>query len=486
MMRPLFSWVFVGTLLAVCLGQADAETSRRVVARAGGSSKTVDVSSKADRSSKAAMSEGEAHGDLNIPSGSRMRTLRVGSSNAHIAAYWSKNEDQDKAEHAFVMIHGRLRDGDRYWKIMNDAYHSALNDSYPGVKKHSVIVAPQFFSEKLNKGQYGNHTLAWNDVNAWQSGMVATHPSGTDVSSLDALDTIVEHFADSSKYPNMKNLTLVGHGGGGQLMNRYATIGKNPSNSNIYVRYIVGDPSSSAYYTHHRPVTDKSIADKSNCPQYDDWRYGFTGFGGTRSGKKSPKEYFHQYINRDVVNIVGYQDTAKSGDQKCMALLQGGQKRRDRNLSWWRYINMLANTNENLHGFPGNFSDLPDWSSSSNGIIYTRLCVVEDATHDAAKVFGGSEGRSALFHHHNVEMGWRPKGWSYKAPKQKAARSESSTSTSTSSSTSSTSSSTASESQSPSKDSVSPPRLAQSDAAVSLKPAGFAVLAGLLCLILFV
>jgi len=484
MMRPLFSWVFVGALLAVCLGLVDARTSHRVLARGGKRSKTVDISSKADRSNKAAMSEGESHGHLSVPDGSRMRTLRVGSSNTHIAVYWSKNEDQQKAEHAFVMIHGRLRDGDRYWKIMNDAYHSALNDNYPGVKKHSVIVAPQFFSERLNKGQYDNNTLAWNDVNAWQSGMVATHPSGTDVSSLDAMDAIVEHFADQSKYPNMKNLTLVGHGGGGQLMNRYATIGKDPKNSNIYIRYIVGDPSSSAYYTHHRPVTDKSIADKSICPEFNDWRYGFSGFEGTRSGKQSPQEYFGQYINRDVVNIVGYQDTAKNGDQKCMALLQGGHKRRDRNLSWWRYINMLAKTNENLHGFPGNFSDLPDWSSKSNGVIYTRLCVVEHATHDAAKVFGGSEGRSALFHHYNVEMGWRPKGWNYRAPKQKTARSNVNT-TSPSSSSSTSTSRSSSQSKSLSTDMATPPRLAQSDATLSFKPVGFAVLATLLSLVFF-
>lgn len=480
MVRLTTTWVCVCAILAFCLAQVDGVTSPRVSSR-DTSVKTLDVSSKADQSNDDAMLEGEDHDHLDIPHGARMRTLRVGSSNSHIACYWSNDEDQEKAEHAFVMIHGRLRDGNRYWTIMNNAYQSALNDSYPGVKKHSVIVAPQFFSAKLNKGQYGNHTLAWNDVNAWQSGMVATHPSGTDVSSLDALDAIVDHFADQSKYPNLKNLTLVGHGGGGQLMNRYATIGKNPDNNDLYIRYIVGDPSSSAYYTQDRPVTDKSIAEKSNCPQFNDWRYGFSGFEGTRSGKLDPVDYFGQYINRDVVNIVGYQDTAKSGDQKCMALLQGGQKRRDRNLSWWRYINMLARTNENLHGFPGNFSDLPDWSSKSNGVIYTRLCVVEDATHDAAKVFGGAEGRSALFHHYNVHIGWRPDGWSYKAPKQKSARSTHDAPSSSSSSVSST----VSQTQSLSTGGISPPRLAQNDATASYKPVGLAALAGLVSSVFF-
>ncbi|WFD27991.1 hypothetical protein MNAN1_002999 [Malassezia nana] len=447
----------LSALLALCLGQVAAVDSPRVFSRAT-SSKTVDVSSKADQSNKAAMSEGVNYNATSVPKGARYRTLIIPGSNSHIGTFWSADENQKKAEHAFVIIHGRLRDGNRYWSIMLNAYQSALKDNYPGVKPNSVIVAPEFFSTKLNKGDYSKDTLAWDDVNAWQSGMVATHPSGTDVTSLDALDAIVEHFADKSKYPNMKNLTLVGHGGGGQLMNRYATIGKDPSNSNIYVRYIVGDPSSSAYYTDHRPVTDKSIAQKSSCPQYNDWRYGFAGFMGTRDGKKSPEDYFGQYVNRDVVNIVGYQDTATNGDQKCMALLQGGQKRRDRNLSWWRYINMLARTNENLHGFPGNFSlsDLPDWSSKSNGVIRTRLCVVENATHNADKVFGSDEGRSALFNYHNVDMGWRPKGWKYQAPKQKTARSNTS--------------------PSPSPSTSSPPRLAQrSSASVAFQPSGLAM-----------
>lgn len=456
-MRVYAAWLCVSVLLVLFLDQVAALKSHRVLSRSP-SYKTVDVSSKEDQSNKNAMSEGVNYNATSVPKGARFRTLLVRGSDSHIGCFWSEDENQKKAEHAFIIIHGRLRDGNRYWSIMHNAYQSALNDNYPGVKPNSVIVAPQFFSTKLNEGDYGKNTLAWNDVNAWQSGMVATHPSGTDVTSLDALDTIVEHFSDRSKYPNMKNLTLVGHGGGGQLMNRYATIGKDPENSNIYVRYIVGDPSSSAYYTNHRPVTDKSIAQKSSCPQYNDWRYGFSGFEGTRSGKKSPKDYFGQYINRDVVNIVGYKDTATNGDQKCMALLQGGPKRRDRNLSWWRYINMLARTNENLDGFPGNFSlsDLPDWSSKSNGVIRTRLCVVENASHNADKVFGSPEGRSALFNHYNVDIGWRPKGWKYRAPKQKSARSNTSPSSSPSAS--------------------SPPRLAQrSSAPVAFKPAALAM-----------
>ncbi|KAL4398900.1 hypothetical protein ACI68E_004297 [Malassezia pachydermatis] len=403
-------------------------------------SKTLDVSSSIDRSSKNAMTEGESHNSPDVPEGSILTTLPVSISGAEVAVYWTKEPQNKSVEHAFIMVHGKLRDGDRYWTIMNDALQSAVKDNYKGANNNSVIVAPQFYSTKLNKGQYSDKTLAWGDVNAWQAGSVATHPKNTPASSVDAIDAIIDHFTDNQKYPNLRNITLVGHGGGAQLMNRYATVGKDGP-KNVHVRYVVGDPSSSAYFTEHRPVTDKSIASIDKCPEYNDWRYGFASYPGTLSSNKSTSDYFSQYINRDVVNIVGYKDTLKNGDQKCMALLQGGQKRRDRNLSWWRYINMLGATNENLDGFPGNFSNLPDWSHHSNGVIKTRLCVVEDASHDAAKVFGSKEGRSALFNDYDVEMGWRPQGWSYRASKpisnKNASNSTSSTSSTSPSSTSS-------------------------------------------------
>jgi hypothetical protein len=46
------------------------------------------------------------------------------------------------------------------------------------------------------------------------------------LTSFDALDALVAEFADSSKYPAMKNITFVGHGGGGQLNQRYAMVAK--------------------------------------------------------------------------------------------------------------------------------------------------------------------------------------------------------------------------------------------------------------------
>ncbi|WFD31286.1 hypothetical protein MSPP1_002320 [Malassezia sp. CBS 17886] len=370
-----------------------------------------DASSERDVKAGSGMTEGESHSSPDVPAGAQLISIPVGSGRAKIATYWTKGAVDKKADSAYIMIHGKLRDGDNYWTVMNNALKSAVKAGVSGASKNAIVVAPQFYSKKLNSGQYDKNTLAWAEVNTWQSGESAIHPKHTSLSSFDALDALVEYFGDASHFPNMRNLTLVGHGGGAQLMGRYAIVGSTPSKKDLHVRYIVGDPSSMPYFTKDRPVTDKSIASIKQCGYYNEWRYGFNNFNGThKDGKKSQKDYFAQYIQRDVVNIVGYHDTSKNGDQKCAALLQGGYKRRDRNLSWWRYINMLAGTKEDLKHFPGNFSHLPDWSDASQGRINTRLVVAAHATHNASEVFGGKDGRSALFSV-DVKEGWRPKGW---------------------------------------------------------------------------
>jgi pimeloyl-ACP methyl ester carboxylesterase len=74
--------------------------------------------------------------------------------------------------------------------------------------------------------QYSANELAWGDTNAWQAGDIANHPTGTQLTSFDALDALVDEFSDLTKYPAMKNITVVGHGGGGQLNQRYAMVAK--------------------------------------------------------------------------------------------------------------------------------------------------------------------------------------------------------------------------------------------------------------------
>ncbi|RSL87640.1 hypothetical protein CEP51_002119 [Fusarium floridanum] len=354
-------------------------------------------------------SEGEAHSKVTPPEGAEFASIKLNNnSNTELAVFISDKVEKSRVGHAFIIVHGKLRDGDYYWETMNKVVKRAKAKKYPGSSRETIIIAPQLFSTVFNSGQYTPRQLAWGDLNAWQAGSVATHPTGTNFSSMDALDAVLDDASNRENYPNMKNVTIVGHGGGGQLVQRYAAVGKEPP-AHISVRYIHGDASSCAYFTMDRPIMEYEGTAPGACEFYNTWRYGFDQFPGTIDGRKSPKEYFKQYITRDVISIVGYRDVKSNGDTSCMARAQGGTKRRDRNLVWYRYIHTLARTNENLKGFPGKFENLPDWSLVSNGSVKLRLTVVEDAAHDVAEVLQSENGLSALFSDGDVYAGWRPK-----------------------------------------------------------------------------
>lgn len=109
---------------------------------------------------------------------------------------------------------------------MNEAVKSAAKAGVSNVDQNVLIISPQFFSARYNTGQYTARQLAWDDVNGWEAGDPAIHPAGTTVTSIDVLDSIVASLVNASGYPSMRNITIVGHGGGGQLIQRYATVGK--------------------------------------------------------------------------------------------------------------------------------------------------------------------------------------------------------------------------------------------------------------------
>jgi pimeloyl-ACP methyl ester carboxylesterase len=146
----------------------------------------------------------------------------VGNGGEEIAAYYTAGAKNKTATQAFVMIHGKLRDGDAYWTTMDTVLNSAIKDNTPGVDPNAIVIAPQFFSAELNSGQYTSDQLAWGDINTWQAGDVAVHPKGTKLNSFDALNALVASLADKSTYPALTNITVVGHGGGGQLIQRYS------------------------------------------------------------------------------------------------------------------------------------------------------------------------------------------------------------------------------------------------------------------------
>ncbi|WFD27500.1 hypothetical protein MNAN1_002497 [Malassezia nana] len=142
------------------------------------------------------------------------------------------------------------------------------------------------------------------------------------------------------------------------------------------------------------------------CSLYNTWRYGLDDFDIPPFAGRKPYQYFSNYATRDVVTLAGLLDIYNEGDQYCMALLQGGTQRIQRNLAYWKYINLLGGTQNDVSNYPGNFSNLPDWSRHLSRPFAPRLVISANWSHDV-QIFGSDEGVSALFDTQLVR-GWLP------------------------------------------------------------------------------
>ncbi|TWT92663.1 PGAP1-like alpha/beta domain-containing protein [Stieleria varia] len=72
------------------------------------------------------------------------------------------------------------------------------------------------------------------------------HAKAISLSAFAVVDEWLERLVDSGNFPNVREIVLVGHSAGGQLVQRYAMVGKY-QHEKIQFRYVVSAPSSYAY-----------------------------------------------------------------------------------------------------------------------------------------------------------------------------------------------------------------------------------------------
>ncbi|SPO27155.1 uncharacterized protein UTRI_10617_B [Ustilago trichophora] len=350
------------------------------------------------------------------PPGAYARSLPVSLTSSIFTWYSKTPNDETQAESAFIILHGVNRNAGVYWTILNNAWAKARDAGLGSAAVNSIRVAPLFFSTIEDQGVYEANELAWGDSNAWTAGEASTHPRGSGISSFAVLDSLLNRFGNKGAYPKMKYITFVAHGGGAQMLQRYAVMGApNPDPSRLSVRYVVGDPSSELYFTQDRPVG----VDQSSCPLWDDYRYGTKKYSanyGVLNAARAPA-LFKAYAAKEVRYVVGLNDTkTEKGDQTCMAHAVGGDRRRNRSLAYWKYIHLLSGTTnpDSLKNFPGTFPalDPKDGKTTQRNIprsssavvskfkgaqIRHSLTVVDGAGHSASKVYMSAGGRNALF-----------------------------------------------------------------------------------------
>ena len=224
-----------------------------------------------------------------------------------------------KIERVLIIIHGRLRNAETYLRSGEKAAEAA------GQSATTLVIAPQFLNETdIARHPMPDSVLRWHG-NDWMAGGLSTGPFP--LSSYAALDQIIERISDRKQFPDVKQIVIAGHSGGDQVVQRYALLAHEQpalTAAGVKIRYVVANPSSYAYFNEQRPVA----FDHARCTGFNRWKYGLTDLP-IYAGGQTPQQIESVYIKREVIYLLGQQDTDPQHpalDKGCEAEAQGAYR----------------------------------------------------------------------------------------------------------------------------------------------------------------
>jgi hypothetical protein len=236
-----------------------------------------------------------------------------------------------------IVVHGALRDSDRYLASARHAARLAASDA--------LIVAPQFLADVDRAGVDSasvdragvdgpDGALYWR-VEGWKGGYPALGPAP--LSSFGVLDSLLARLAPE---PGPDPAVVVfGNSAGGQFVNRYAAVGHGPdvlAARGLRVRFVVANPSTYLYFSRERPVPVPDAA------HVNDWRYGFDRAPGYVDA--NPGRSLERYLGRDVTIVLGELDNDEASLllEVSPAAMAQGANRLDRGLRYDQHVRALA------------------------------------------------------------------------------------------------------------------------------------------------
>jgi hypothetical protein len=231
-------------------------------------------------------------------------------------------------------------------QYLNNAQVSAAK--VPGAVNETLVIAPQFFEKKVVPGSIPQGMLYWRIAPYRGSGLAAVGPAEQkcSLSAFEVIDNMLAQLVNTTVFPNLEQVVLVGHSAGGQLVQRYAMVGKFEPAGGIGIRFVVSAPSSFAYPTAERLVPNSagqfavpSPARLMACPDYNNWGYGLNKpFGYFKDA--NPRQIAQRYGQRQVYYLCGAKDSnADDGSTSttCGAMMQG-RHRRERTEVFYAYL----------------------------------------------------------------------------------------------------------------------------------------------------
>ncbi|MCP1496459.1 hypothetical protein J2Y86_001166 [Pseudomonas migulae] len=243
-------------------------------------------------------------------------------------------------ERAVVILHGVQRDADRYFETGRKLLDKAgLSDD------QTLLLAPNFLTP--TDPDVADDMPLW-PRDKWMHGL-ESQSGRTGIPGFQVLDDLVAYLSDRQRFPALKEIVMVSHSAGAQLMQRYAVVNHLDAglkSSGLHIRYIIASPSSYLYFDDNRlQVGGFSPVTTVICPSYGRYRYGLEGAPAyVQTQQLSPQQLFARYAARDVTYLVGAKDNNPNSrvmDSSCGANFQG-QTRVERQLVYIAYERFLG------------------------------------------------------------------------------------------------------------------------------------------------
>ncbi|CDU24344.1 uncharacterized protein SPSC_03415 [Sporisorium scitamineum] len=241
---------------------------------------------------------------------------------------WLGANTSASIEQVVVHLHGKERDGDVTWADIAAARSRLPIDQ----QSRTLIVVPQFLNgldkAKLHRLNRSNRLLVWKS-NGWGEGCDSVRPKPTaldgGVSSFEALDTIVCHFASRHMFPSIQRIVVSGHSMGGQLVHRYSIIGSPPLSPQelraVRMEFVVMNPASYVYFNSDRsgpPALEANV-----------YKYGFEKLNSklpTYRGIRNDQDaqfYLNRMLCERHIHFLHGEEDRGVGDDRPEAMAQG-------------------------------------------------------------------------------------------------------------------------------------------------------------------
>lgn len=224
-----------------------------------------------------------------------------------------------------------------------------------GRSEETLVVVFQLMDDARLTSAPPQDMIYWTGGRFWGSlsaNSSAPYPRSERLSAYTILDSfLMELTSDASRFPNLKEIVISGHSGGGQFANRYAAsspfeISLRNDSRDITVSYIVMNPSSYLYFDEKRfdPSTLDLVSGRidfvtPNSPpaRYNEYGYGLDDPYSYQAEVGVPA-IRSQYPGRKVTYLIGSNDTDTANlDTDPEANLQGAN-RYERSLIYYAHL----------------------------------------------------------------------------------------------------------------------------------------------------